>query len=165
MSDFSQAQLTVLKALADGILAGIQRMPASNGVPRPAPTPQGSGDELDDSHLGKPWANKIVKKDPKRWTGTSMVGNRYADCPPEWHDTNAGFYEWKWRKGLEENPPRLRDDGKPWYENDAFEAKLSRAWARRLRANPEAREPAPDDDTRLAINETNTYAVDDGIPF
>jgi hypothetical protein len=57
----------------------------------------------------------------------------------------AGFYEWKASKGREENPPRLRNDGKPWHESDSFEAKLLRAWAKRA-ANRKTQKTEPEDD-------------------
>ena len=50
-------------------------------------------------------------------------------------------------------PVRTKDNGKPWYESDEFEAKLSLAWAARLE-----RSPAP-------ASEPSAQPEDDSLPF
>lgn len=104
----------------------------------PAPTPASHNetptDTFSDDKLENDWANKTVSKDLPRWKGDSMVGRMYSDCSAEWHDQASGFYEWKAKKGREEQPVRLKNNGKPWHESDTFNAKLHRTWAKRIRS-------------------------------
>jgi hypothetical protein len=67
-----------------------------------------------------------------------MVGRRYSEATAEWHNAQAGLMSWKAKKGREEVPVRMKNNGKPWWESDLFESKLSRAWARRLAGKPAA---------------------------
>ena len=134
MSDFTPKEIAILKSFAATMVnSALGRTGAASG----------STEALDDHQLDKDWADKIVKKDPKRWDGPTQVGNRYSLCPPEWHDAQASLLAWKAQKEREETPPKLRDNGKPWSESTEFEAKLSRAWAKRLRASPTKTTAAP----------------------
>ena len=94
-------------------------------------TASGPEEALEDHHLDKDWARKTIKKDPPRWAGESQIGRTYADAPVAWLLDAAGLAEWKAKKGREESPVRMKDNGKPWHESDTFEAKLLRAWAKR----------------------------------
>ncbi len=92
--------------------------------------------ELDDSKLGESWADQEIRKDPPLWIsdgGESYVGKTMSMCPPAYLDALSDFFEWKADKGRKEDPPRLNNKGKPWHESDTFNAKLARAWARRMR--------------------------------
>ena len=151
MSDFTADEIRILKALAAGIIGAspVAAQHAGEVVP------------LADHQLENDWANKIVSKDPRRWTGESMVGRRYSDCSAEWHDSMAGLCEFKAQKGREETPVRLKNNGRPWHESDAFEAKLCRAWARRIRATRGGAAAATDAAEPAADSET----LDPSIPF
>jgi len=142
--DVALARIAALEARVAALEGGNGRSASgggasSGGVPRAEPLP--------DSMLDKSWADKAITKDPKSYKGRSQVGRRYSLAPADWLESMAGFFEWKAQKGREENPPRLRNDGKPWHESDMFEAKLLRAWARRNAAKPKPtpkQEPADD---------------------
>jgi hypothetical protein len=123
-------QLAVINSKLDKLLSS------------PAGAPKQQDNELTDSFLdSQPWCDKPVRKDPPRWAGASCVGMMYSECPAEWHTENASFCEWKAQKGREDSPVRVNDKGKPWHEVDAFDAKISRAWARRNAAAKPATEP------------------------
>jgi hypothetical protein len=81
--------------------------------------------------MAKPWADMTIRKDPPRWAGASYAGRRMSECPADYLENIAGFHEWKARKGREENPPRLNNKGKPWFESDELFAKVARGWAKR----------------------------------
>jgi hypothetical protein len=131
------------------------------GKPAAAAPSGGDGDALPDHMLSKSWANVRIRKDPKRWDGASCEGMLMSEAPPEWHDCNASFLDWKAAKGREETPVRVNNKGKPWHEADTFNAKLSRAWAKRLRAHPPAPKPPPSEPT----NGYGDQGGDDEIPF
>lgn len=95
---------------------------APSGGPRPT-------DTFDPSKLSEHWADKPVRKLPSKWKGRDVTGELYSTLSAKEATDLAGFFEWKAQKGREEVPVRCRDDGKPWHESDAFEAKLLRTWA------------------------------------
>lgn len=104
-------------------------------VKKPAPeqtkTPS-QGEIADDNLLDRAWADMEIKKDPPRTQQPSHVGKRMSECSEAYLLDYASFHEWKARKGREENPPRLNNNGKPWYERDELIAKIARGWARRV---------------------------------
>jgi hypothetical protein len=148
---FSEDEERVLKALAGGLLKVMGGGAGATGS---------SGEALEDHHLSQSWADKEIKKDPPRYSGPTMVGRRYSEAPSEWHESNAGFYEFKARKGREENPVRLKNNGKPWHEADTFEAKLCRAWGKRNAGRTLT--GAPDPAESYGAGKT---ADDDVLPF
>jgi hypothetical protein len=134
-NQFTDEEARILKSLASVLLKSTSHGPDLSN-------------ELTDDFLDKQsWADKTVKKDPKRWTDDhkpSMVGKRYSEIPSDWHDVNASLCEWKAAKGREEVPVRLNDKGKPWHESDTFDAKICRAWSRRNRGKKLPPEPKSD---------------------
>lgn len=139
-----EARLSALEARASTTTV------ASSGEP--------AADTFSPDKLQTDWADKIVGKDLPRWTGESMVGKRFSECPAEWHDSASGFFEWKAAKGRAENPPRLDNKGKPWHEKDTFMARLHRTWSKHLRDTP----PKP------AMSEPSTSdgeAFGEDLPF
>ena len=116
-------------------------------------------DTFSDDKLHADWADKRVEKDLPKWGGESMIGRLYSECPAEWHNSASGLFEWKAKKGREESPVRLKNNGKPWHEADTFAAKLHRTWAKRLRDRPA---PAA---TREAEAPADAGDGEDQIPF
>ena len=124
----------------------------------------GGGEALDDRHLSADWADKVVKRD-LRGGQVPMIGRRYSECPAEWHTQMAAQCERSAEKNRNEVPIRLskKVDKKgnlvPWHEQDSFEAKLHRAWAKRMsggaapaKASPPAEMPdygSPDNGDEL----------------
>jgi hypothetical protein len=136
---FSRDELKALKAFAVGVVS------ATGGKPPATATTPATQDDLHDHFLdSQPWADRTIRKDPKRWAGEPMAGRKYSEAPPEWHTVNAEFLDWAVNKAkLDPNPKlqeRGKNAGKPWYEADEFEAKICRAWARRNSGKPA---PAP----------------------
>ena len=129
-----QAELALLKARVDALEQGRGAAPSSGN---------GGGDTLPEHMLTKSWADKKISKDPKQWKGPTQVGKTYSRAPVEWLEMAANNADFKAQKGREENPVRLRNDGKPWHESDTFEAKLLRTWAKRRAAMPQPVKAAP----------------------
>jgi hypothetical protein len=125
-------RLEIIEAKVDRLLAAVPSAAAS-----------ASGDALPDHQLDNAWADKEIKKDPKRYSGPTMVGLRYSQAPAAWHEAQASFLDWKAEQGRKENPVRLNNNGKPWHEADTFEAKICRAWARRNSGRPMPAPAAP----------------------
>lgn len=127
------ARLDQIEKSQDRIEAKLDRLlsvRASTGGGASAPS---GGDALPDHMLEQSWADKDIRKDPPRYSGPPMVGRRYSEATSEWHDANASFMAWKAEKGKAEVPVRMKNNGKPWWEADEFEAKLCRAWSNRNR--------------------------------
>jgi hypothetical protein len=174
LTTLSSAEWHALKAIASGVVnatGGWNGPPSNGGSPS---TPR--DDELPDHFLdSQPWTDKQISRDPKRWAGQSMIGYRYSDAPSEWHDVMAEHYAYKAALGRAEPTARLqtqgKNKGKPWYEVDAFEAKICRAWSRRNRGKalppekPESRSTPADDGGAGADYVHVVSDGDDEIPF
>lgn len=129
MSDLDMAmqRISILESRVAALESG---KPASGGSPSSGGTRNGR-EPLSDDMLDRPWADKIAKKNPPKWSGSSYVGVVYSQIESAWHESNAGFLFWKASKGEAEVPVRCNKEGKPWHESDSFEARLCLAWARR----------------------------------
>ena len=104
-----------------------------------------------DADLDGQYGNPEVKKDPPRnWSGASFVGSRFSECPPEYLDALASFFDWKAGKD-EEQAKAAGDDedtakAKAKYARYArTDAARARGWAARLRAG--WKPPAPQGDS------------------
>lgn len=94
----------------------------------------------DNADLDSQWGNPQVRKDPPRWTGQSYAGANYADCPPEFLDTLAGFLEWQAGKADEKN--EMANNGKPRSMYLKKDAARARGHSARNRAKAAPRRPA-----------------------
>lgn len=163
MSALLQAEVDALKAR----VALLEAKFASGSGPSTGTPAASSGkvqvqreEPLDDHHLVNDWADKAIKKDPKKWKGESMVGRRWSQAPAEWLVLAAESAEYKAHMGRltpDSDPKKWVTDQatgevrldkktgekKAWHEGDTFNAKLLRAWAKRNAANPP---PGPGDD-------------------
>ena len=106
-------------------VAALVKKPVQSGEKAPAQV-------ADDNLLDKDWADMVINKDPPRTQQPSHIGKRMSECSEAYLLDYASFFDWKARKGREENPPRLNNNGKPWYERDELIAKIARGWARRV---------------------------------
>lgn len=86
--------------------------------------------DLDGQH-GNP---EIKAKDPRDWTGDSMKGRRFSECPPEYLDLLAERYDYF--------AQQEQDEKKAKYNR--LDAARARGWAQRIRGGfvPEPREEA-----------------------
>ena len=104
-----------------------------------------------DYEMSGEYGDPVVKmKDPKSWTGPTMAGRKFSECPPEYLDMVADRLEYFAAKAEETN--ELASNGKPKAEYNRLDARRARGWATRLRAGWEppagvapASAPATDD--------------------
>jgi hypothetical protein len=91
-------------------------------------------DIASDADLESAYGNPEVRKDPPRWTGQSYAGCRMSDCPPDYLENLASFYDWKAKKDDEANAVDAKGNPKSkWSKLDAARA---RGHARRNAGKP-----------------------------
>lgn len=112
----------------------------------------------DDADLDSQWGNPQVRKNPPRWQGQDCTGLHYADCPPEFLDTLAGFLDWQAGKADEKN--EMANNGKPRSTYLRKDAARARGHAARIRARATAhRRPA-------GVSQRGSMNDEDGdVPF
>lgn len=90
------------------------------------------GEIASDRDLDGKYGDPEVRSDRvKDWTGPSMKGRRYSECPPEFLDRLAGLLEWQGKKSDEEN--QRTDKGKLVGDYRRADAARARGWAKRMR--------------------------------
>lgn len=145
-TELLQAILVTLREIRDALRTG-----GGAAVERQASTTasggkggQVAGDRELDSEYGDP----TVRKDPKRWQGSSFVGCHYSECSPEYLDELANLLDWMGDKDEEDG--KLYK-GKPTATFKRKDAARARGWAARIRSgwkpSGQATAPAPQDDS------------------
>ncbi len=120
------AQADRLEALMTKLIALLER----NGAPAAAAPAVASDYDLDSQ-----WGDPEVRKDSPNWIKLgreSYVGRRFSECPPDYLESLASFFDWK--AGKDEasgEPEKLKYAG--YSRKDAGRA---RGWAKRNRENP-----------------------------
>lgn len=124
-------------------LAGTVLDMAARQTTQTAAAPQTPAVDLDGPH-GDP----VVKaKDPRNWTGETMKGRTFSQCPPAYLDQLADRYDFF--AGKEDSSEKDRKYAR-------LDGARARAWAARLRGGwtaPASADPVPDD-----------YGTSDGGP-
>jgi len=141
-------QERVLAALADSLLAAMGQgggaRPAGNaarpegqqGYSAPQPSTSGgyqNGLAADASEIRSQYADRAVRKDPKRWAGESMIGRTYSQCSPEFLGIAAEAEEFFANKDAASPEPRKTNKGGFWYELNRKEARIMRRFAIEIR--------------------------------
>lgn len=120
------------------------------------------------------YGNPDVRKDPKDWTGQSMVGRRFSECPSEFLDMLAAFSDWKAEKDLEklgtERDAEKAETLKKYAKYAKRDARLARGWAIRNMSGapaPASASARPASERRAAEPAVEpSYPVgEDDIPF
>lgn len=86
-----------------------------------------ASDRLLDGQYGNP---EIKAKDPRDWTGDSMTGRRFSECPPDYLDMVASRLDY-FADQAEATGETY--NGKPVAPYKRKDAALARGWAARLR--------------------------------
>lgn len=133
-----------IRALLRELVELAKKAPAAGaGAPRVA----------SDSDLDGQYGDPEVKSNPRNWTGDSMKGRKYSQCPPAFLDQLVDMLEWSANKADEQD--EKTSGGAPVSRFRRLDAARARGWAARLRARgvsdnaapPEAAvQPFPDDD-------------------
>jgi hypothetical protein len=134
-------QLDRIEAKLDQLLA--KPKPALRST---SSVPTGEVTPAPDSDLDSEWGDPVVKKDPTRWKGPSMVGKKLSQTSPEFCDAFMGLALWKVGKDMESG-----DEKKAGYARRDAERALG--WKLRLEAGYKASGPKQDE------------FGDDDIPF
>jgi hypothetical protein len=121
---------------------GIGARPASS---QSAATGTIAPDHVLDGQYGDPI---VKKKDPKDWTGSSMKGKKFSECPPEYLEMVADREDYF----LETNQASLqdaqeKDDQDALKKNikyNQLDASRARGWAQRKRNGWQPPAPEPD---------------------
>jgi hypothetical protein len=92
-----------------------------------------------EADIGGQYGDPEVRKDPKFWTGPSMVGKTYSQCPPAFLESLASMLDWKAEKELEDPDP----ERSKWAPRSRKDAARARAWAERIRSKPEQAAATP----------------------
>jgi hypothetical protein len=80
--------------------------------------------QSNDTILSGPHGDPIVRaKDPKDWTGDSMKGKRFSECPPDYLEMVASRLDFFAAKNTDMEKQK-------W---ELLDARRARAWAARLR--------------------------------
>ena len=124
-----EARIAVLEAINSALrLAFNGVVPTTKTAAHKAPE---AGEVAGDYLMARDWADMAIRKDPPR-AKDSFVGQKMSKCTREYLLDYAAFHDWKAQKGREENPPRLNNKGKPWFESDELTAKIARGWAKKM---------------------------------
>jgi hypothetical protein len=94
----------------------------------------------DAAELDSQYGNPDVRKDPPLWSkagGASYVGRKFNECPAEFLDALASFFDWKVSKDIAKNTP----DGDKYAGYGRKDAARARGWAKRIRDGYQAPKP------------------------
>jgi hypothetical protein len=118
--------------------------------PRVAP-----GRDLDGKH-GDP---EVRMRDPRDWTGPSMKGRRFSECPAEYLDLLASRFDWMADQAESKNETYNGKPVAPYRRSDAARA---RGWAKRIRDGRHVQTTPPSTNGSGWADEP---AADEDIPF
>lgn len=144
------AEIVALLASIDASLKSLvaRQVPAQASPPSPAAV-------ASDRDLDGPYGDPIIKaKDPRDWTGPTMAGKKFSECPAEYLDALADRYDYFAVKADEAN--ELTASGKPKSHYSRLDAARARGWAARIRsgaAKPSTAAPVP------------AWSDEDSVPF
>ena len=158
-----------MKEQLDRIEKKIDAIAAHLGIgARSAAAASAGGAVASAADLDGQYGNPEVRKDPKDWTGPSMVGKSFSDCPAEFLDMIASLNEWRAKKDDEAGARgEVNGKGKPKDGHFArLDAARARGWAARARAGGTKPKAAPQ---RRAEPEEDPFGYAPGghedIPF
>jgi hypothetical protein len=98
----------------------------------PARSAAAAGEVASDRDLDSQYGNPEIRKDPKRWQGATMKGRKFSECPPEYLDVLAEFYDWQAEQA--EAKREVTSANKPVAPYRRKDAARARGWAARIRA-------------------------------
>ena len=119
------AVLRSIDATLKAMLALAQQRTAQARAAAPKPV-------APDRDLNGPHGDPVVRmKDPRDWTGPTMKGNRFSQCPPEYLDLLAERFDYFAQTAEDTNEEY---NGKPVAPMKRKDAARARGWAQRIRA-------------------------------
>lgn len=142
-----------MKALMAHFGAGIVHGEARQPVGMPS-VPSVASDRDLDSKYGDP---EVKAKDPRDWTGDTMKGRKFSECPPEYLDQVASRLDY-----FADQLASSQDaDEQKKRRYNLIDAARARGWAARLRGGW----TPPAADAAFGAPATGEPLTDDSIPF
>lgn len=123
--------LDALEAQVAGASPPRQTVNAALGLPEPA----------DAADLDGPYGDPEVRSSPRDWSGPSLIGARYSQCPPDFLRRLADLLAWQARKADEKG--EATKNGRPVGDFRRRDAARALGWALRHEAARAPRRPAP----------------------
>jgi hypothetical protein len=121
VSDTDGAKIILLLCSID---ASLKALVARQDAPASAPA------IASDRDLDGPYGDPVVKaKDPRDWTGPTMVGRKLSECPAEYLDMVAERLDYFCSTNTGET-----EDDKKKLKYQRLDASRARGWAARIRA-------------------------------
>jgi hypothetical protein len=144
----SEESLALLRSI-DSSLKSLLHLSQQRMVgPRTAKGPEVASDQ---DLLGK-WGNPEVKaSDPRDWTGPTMKGSKFSECPPDYLDLLAERFDYFAVKAEEED--KRTSSGKPVAPYNRKDAARARGWAARMRAGKHTPPPVTESGVGWAVTE------------
>ena len=123
----SPETLALLRSIDASLKSLVARqVPAQASPPSPAAV-------ASDRDLDGPYGDPVIKaKDPRDWTGPTMAGRKFSECPAEYLELLAERYDYFAAKADETN--EVAANGKPKSHYSRLDAARARGWAARIRA-------------------------------
>jgi hypothetical protein len=132
-------QMSAIAVLRDQVTGLLAELSVSRSRPAAEVAPA-AVEIASDADLSGPYGDPEVRKDPPRWTGQSYAGCRMSDCPPDYLENLASFFDWKARKDDESNA--VDGKGNPKSKWARLDASRARGWSRRNANKPGRPKPA-----------------------
>lgn len=102
-------------------------------IKRQASQSQRRTEVASDADLNSQYGDPEIKaKDPRDWTGPSMKGRRFSECPPEYLDLLAERLDYFADQAEAEG--KTTSSGKPVAPYNRKDAARARGWAARIRS-------------------------------
>lgn len=102
-----------------------------------------SGPVANDRDLDSQYGNPEVRmKDPRDWTGPTMRGRKFSECPPDYLDMIADRFDYFAAKA-DEAGEKL-ENGQPASKYKRVDAARARGWAKRIREGRHVQVSAPE---------------------
>jgi hypothetical protein len=120
--------LRSIDAKLGGIDATLKALLQATRTAMPAARAAVASDSDLDSQYGDP---EIKGKDPRDWTGPTMRGRRYSECPADYLELLAERLDWQAEQNDKEG--KTTDAGKPIAPYNRKDAARARGWALRIR--------------------------------
>lgn len=118
--------LKSIDASLKAILAGL-RQGAATAAPTPAAAPQVASDYDLDGPFGDP---EVKAKSPRDWTGPSMTGKHFSECPAEYLDLVADRLLYFAAQNAADTDPEAQKKAR----YNRLDAGRAKGWAARIRA-------------------------------
>lgn len=105
-----------------------------------------------DRDLDGKFGNPVIKsKDPRDWSGVSMKGRRFSECPPEYLELFAERLDYFAQKAEQENEKAT--NGQPKAKYLRADAARCRGWIARMRSGKHAPPPVESSDAGWSVVE------------